>query len=647
MKKKNKQTLTILITLGILLVLIFAGVFKTPGVIISVSEIQVQPEGYLEGNHIKGSYVVITGVVKYSEDWQVLEFNNETMKENPSYWNGERVWVENDIKIQFKPQRPYFSRAMEYKSQMVTPKAYKNWGNKFTGQIGTDHSEETSPMYSQHWEFAESDWQLHVPIVLEVYVNGEKIATRTLDLLDITQMELGHSLNITTGRGTLLIESLGALLGGRYPPEWGNIIYFSDKYFYVDSTAIRQALDCPYPYPDGGGDGVLDSGYETSYAYYWYGGVYNKGGVWGVVDFNRYWVEDGTPCAFQQIMPASYIGIGNDAPGWWEEVTWSDYLYHPIGPVKFPEDKWQLPEEKRGCLSLIEFLEANGAIRPSKPSWMGSWDDMLVESGYMYLALPWASFAHEITVKIPSELCDAVVEIPKLSNIKIESFPDNLGDIATDKTVNLKLKQYGNVVSEGIVEIELLEPSTAYVAFNPSWFGTGPIEPDATKDFSIQIINLGSPKNVDCRGNITVKNTYGIVTDFKEFSFSLLERQGNYSILTVKVRDEEGLPVNGLQVIVTYEGKSKAGYTSEGFVTFDFQGATPTVTVSTEETDVYASASTVHQMHEGYNEVTLTVVEKGKEQPPPSWDWMFWVLLAGVIIIIAFIVYKKRRLLLA
>ena len=93
MKKQTRQLITILIAAGILLALIFSGAFRAPGVIISVSEVQVQPaEGsYLEGNHIKGAYIIITGAVQYSEDWQILEFNNETLKKHPADWNGEQI----------------------------------------------------------------------------------------------------------------------------------------------------------------------------------------------------------------------------------------------------------------------------------------------------------------------------------------------------------------------------------------------------------------------------------------------------------------------------------------------------------------------------------------------------------------------------
>ena len=648
MKKQTKQLVTILIAAGILLALIFSGAFQAPGVIISVSEVQVLPEGYLEGNHIKGSYIVITGVVQYSEDWQVLEFNNETLKENPAYWNGEQIWVKNEIKIQFKPQRPYFSRSMKYATQVVAPGAYKNWMNRFTMQHGKDTKVSVSALYSQHWEFATSNWQLHVPITLEVYANGEKIKTKTLDLLDLSQINLGHALNITTERGTIMIQSLGALQGGYYPPEWENIIYFSDKYFYLDSSAIRQALNCPYPWPDGGGDGVLDGDYKSTYAYYWYGGTYNYGS-WGIIDFNRYWDDDGSPFAFQY--PALGVAFGNEhAPGWEQESTSTDIILTPIRPVKFPEDKQQLPQGVRGYMCLTEFLEANGAQKPPLPGWMTSWNDMEVTltryhdrySGRMYLYLPWSCFSHMITVKIPTELADAVVEVPKLANIKIESFPDDLGEIAIDKTVTLKLKQYAGVTSDGIVEIELASPSNAYVAFDPSWFGTGPMEPNQTKSFNIRVINLGSPEKVECRGNITVRNSYGVKTDSKEFKFTLLPRQGNYSLLTVKVQDEDGNPVNGILVIVNYEGKSKQGYTSGGSVTFDFKGATPYVTVTNQETEVYTSDTKTCQMHEGYNEVTLTVRRKGTAQET-DWSWLFWILLAGIIIIIIFTLYKKRR----
>jgi len=249
-----------------------------------------------------------------------------------------------------------------------------------------------------------------------------------------------------------------------------------------------------------------------------------------------------------------------------------------------------------------------------------------------------------ITVTIPTELVDAVVEQPQLSNIKIENFPDNVGEIAIEKDVTLTLKQYADVVSDGIVEIDLVSPQTAFVAFQPDWFGTGALAPNETKNYNIRIINLGSPDKTEFTAQITVKNTAGVVTDTKTFTGVLLPRQGNFSILTVHVRDAETeQPVNGIQVVATYEGQSKTAYTSEGSVTFDFYGATPTVTVTVPETPEYQEAVATVQMHEGYNEVTIDLYRKGVE-PSADWSWILWlILIATVIFAFIFIIKRKRR----
>jgi len=653
MNRKQKQIINILIILGVLLGLVFTGgfqqrIFQAPGAIIAISKIEIKPEGYLEENKIRGGYLVITGAVQYSEDWQILKFDNETLKENPVYRDGKRVWVKNKIEIRFKPYQPYFRRDMVYKSSVVVPEAYKCWMNKFTLQAGESDEVKARPLYSEHWEFSTSDWRLFVPIQLNVLVNDQIIAVKDLNLLDIEQQSLGHSLDVSTSRGVIQIQSLGALQGGYYPPEWGNIIYFSDKYFYLDSSAIRQAIDSPYPWPYGGGDGVLDGDYKSTYAYYWYGGTYDFG-TWGVLDFNRYWTDSGRPYPFASPVIGTYLGIDDKAPGWVSRTDSLNLIYEPLPAPKFPEDKNDLlPEEKRGALSLTEFLERRGAQKPAMPSWLSSMKVALntfgqpeLNRGAMYLYLPWGSFSHLITVTIPTELVDAVVEVPKLANLKITDFPEDLGEIATEKTFTFKLKQLANVTSDGIVELTLLEPATTFMAFYPNWFGTGPMAPNEEKSFEVRVINLGSPKKMECSAKIEVKNTLGVVTDVKTFKFVLLPRQGKFSLLTVRVRTEEGLPVNGILVVVSYEGHTKEAYTSEGSVTFDFEGATPTVTISTRETEVYHSASTTYQMHEGFNEVTLTLSRKGAGSGI-DWGLIMWVLLAGIIIIIIFIVYKKR-----
>jgi hypothetical protein len=380
--------------------------------------------------------------------------------------------------------------------------------------------------------------------------------------------------------------------------------------------------------------------YESTFAYYWYGGKWDMSG--NIVEFNNYWKDDGGPCVFKSIG-----GIGTytvpDERGW-EDA--SDTLFirrKPVRPVLFPP-------AKENCYSLIGFLEhVTKAQKPLMPSWEPNANNVEFvktdeQNGFLRVYCPWGSFTPLIDVRISAELADTIIWEPQVANIKIQECPSDIGDVGERKTVSLTLRQDSTVASSGTVKISPVT-SGLYWDFEPQTFGTGTMNPGDTKTFTFDVVNLGQPANTKFWFNVSIFNSLGQLTDSKLVTGTLLERTPQGSTLLVRTIDKETrLDVNGIHVIVNYDTMSKEGWTSSGTVAFDFGGGTPTVTISTTETLVYKSATAIKQLSQGQNEVTLELERIGTPPPQDYWLWIvIGIIVAATAVAIALVWKAKKK----
>lgn len=618
-----------------------------PLTVLTASKIEIDPKGYVTDDTLKGTYWSIVLIPSWTEEVGAYEFNDDVVHSgnaNP-YWQGKNLTVKNEIIIRIKPLQPYYSRKLTLSSVQVVPSAYQNWLN-WLGQYGVD-KDKADALYSGHYTFAESDWTLHTPFYVELLVNGAKVDSETVDTVGAVE-----TVTLGTAPETVTISNLGKLSTGYSPPEWQDIIYFSNQYFYTYSDKIMDAMSNPYPAgaSSKSGDATMTLGtFEDTYAWYWYGGAWKPQGEVVEYVFDRYWKETGTPC------PISKWGVSNqiiwlnldrhrpdsgEVPGWYDpEGEAGVTRRRPLTPPKYPTEK---PSNREWALSLVEFLETRaGAKKPSMPSWLQG--DVVVEDGYMKLYLPYGSMNNVLQALISAEIADTVVWHPLLSNIKITDFPD-LGDVYENKKSSITVKQAGDLEAGGTIWFTY-KPSDLEIGVDPPTIGIQDLKPGESRTYWFTIKNLAVLEDTPFTVTAKVTNSLGATTDTKTAGGTAKARSSVTTNLVVYTLDAKTRsPIGGVTVSVSYDTLSKTGVTSAGAVTFDFGSSSPFVTVTTTETTTYKSASTTKQLSTGPNTVELLLYKHGDEPPPAWWEW-WWliaIIVAIVVVVVLVIVYKKH-----
>lgn len=656
----GKNELFVILMLAILLVSAVYYFHPWSLTLLSATTINIDQQGGLEGNKLVGTYWSLLMSVDFTDQVGMYTFDDaEAHKTGSSpYWQGKNMTLLNSVKLWIDPGQPYYERPMQLKSSQVTPKAYQNWQIVFTG-IGRDKWLGVDALYSGHWETITSDWILHTPFTVKVYVNDTLVGQQTIDTIgtvDTTTIGLGKEVDVSKSASEYLtITNLGALQTGYTFPIWPGVVWFNNQYFYLNSEAVQKAIHNPYPSGDGGTSdrwGVMPSGsYEDSYAWYWYGGQFSYP-IEGEVKYDAYWRDEGDP---KSINPAHtpvspILCIPFDQVGGWADGGGGTGILarvKPVRPVIF--DKSSLPSDKQQYMSLVEFLEKRvSAQKPLMPSWGPDANNIVFtktdeQNGFLRVYLPWNSFTRLIDVRISTELANTIVWQPQVSNIKIVDYLSDMGEIGERKTASITLRQDSTVPSSGVVEISPIT-SGLYWDFEPQTFGTGTMQPGETKPFTFDVVNLGQPTRTDFQFKIEVKNSLGQVTDSKTVVGTLLARTPQGSILLVRTIDAETkVPISGIHVIVNYDTLSKEGWTSGGQVAFDFGGGTPSVSISTAETLTYKSATTTKQLAQGQNAVTLELVRQGVTPNEIPWTWIIIGSLVAVMTVTIAYLYKKRK----
>lgn len=618
--------------------------------LISASSISINQQGGLDGNKLIGTYWSIVMAIDYTDQVGMYIFNDAEAHTTGSsfYWQGKNLTVQNSIKLWIDPQQPYYERPMQFKSVTVVPSARQNYLSAI-GQSGRDDAYIANGMTSGHWETITSDWILHTPFTIKVYVNDTLLGEKSIDEIGVVTTDtigLGKDLTIGSGSDYFTITKLGALGTGYTIPIWPDVIWFNNQYFYINSESVRAAISSPYPL----GGGAKSVGYlsadatftnwKESFAWYWYGYTNPVNSE----DYDGYWKDIGEPYPFRELGSAA----AKAAPGW--EEYGSDSLYKRLVPwsaltnvniPRFPSDA-----KPSGALSLVEFLEQRAlAKKPLMPSWEPNANNIqFVQgeglNGYLRIYLPWGSFVPLTVTRISSELANTIIWEPQVGDFKIIDWPSDIGEIGDRKTVSITVKQESTVASSGAIKIVPVT-SGLYWSFQPQTFGTGTMESGASKVFSFDVVNLGQPTRTDFKFSVQAYNSLGQLTDSKDVVGTLLPRTGGSTLLVRVIDKDTGFDVNGIHVIVNYDTLSKEGWTSGGVVSFDFQGGTPMVTISTGETAVYQSATVMKQIVAGPNSVTIELLKQGeKEEEIP---WMLIITITALIVVIVVVIFVASR----
>ncbi|MDH5690383.1 MAG: hypothetical protein OEY81_03005 [Candidatus Bathyarchaeota archaeon] len=605
--------------------------------IFSVSKIDIEPEGWLEGNALKGTFWSITLITDFTEGgyFTTYEFDDEEAhgsKADPN-WHGQNMTITNVIKVMVIPQQPYYSRKLTMSTSRVTPVAYQNyWSPILPFSSGRDKDVKADLLDSGHYVFAESDWTAHTPFNIKVRVNGEFFDDVVVDTVGATNVvTLGDAPN------TITLSKLGLIGTGYEAPVWQDIVWFNHQNFYLRENSVDKALTSPYPVGIEGAQGratLTSDQVRGTYAFYWYGQE-SGGDIW-----SDYWKDEGDPFPGTGVVGGTRY-LDRDRSGGWDYNDDSLYVrYAPVPPVLFPqqEDPYHQP-----YYCVTEYLEkVVGAKHPTMPSWLpNSADIVITENDEMRLYLPMGSMNALVNLRVSTEVADTFVWAPMVGNFKITDFND-FGDVYEQKFWSITVQQLEDlsVPVSGTIWFSV-EPSLQ-VAVNPPTLGVqlGYLE-QQTLDFSI--LNLGVQEDTAFSITATVKNSVGDTTDTKTIYGTAKKRSTTTTFLVVYLRDHtDKSPVSNIAVTVTYDSQSMTAVSTAGAVSFDFGSSVPFVTVTTQETLIYKGATDTKQLSPGSNSITIELYKHGDE-PDGGSLWPYIILGVVAACVVGFAAVQKRK----
>jgi len=601
------------IVLSAIVFLFFPNILK-PRSILAVSSIEVAAQGGEDSvtGEWTGSFWNILMITDMNDMVGAYKFDDSEAEKGEDMVDGKKLVPQSEILLKIFPEQPYYERPLERKAYMVYPKTYGKYQNKLglsSGQLRGNYVEELSVAT---YQWSEGYWTKHTPFRVEVYKNGALIGQENINTVGGTETITIR--NPSDSSEWLSIKNLGAIDTGRYgePDYGGNIVLFSKDEVYRYSDDLLNAIKY---------DNVeRDNAYQNpqSYNQYWFGG-----------DF---WSDDSPE-------PPSSEGSVNtkNYPGWYRNDDTLHYRWYPIAGSIFETNTDTTPQGR----SLISYLDWRGFSTVDLDVWHQG-VEIIDDNVRVYM--PHNSMSSLITVQISTEFADTIVYMPPVANLEIIEI-GNLEDaeIGDRRSAYVRVKQLSTVESTGALWLEI-EPSGMTV--NPSRLGVN-LKPNRVGVYDFEVINSGLDKKTKFTLTVTAENELGEVTDEKSVSFYGLPKGVGASRLTVYTIDHETRePVGGIPVTVIYDSTSDTDYTDEGSVTFDLEGVTGKVTVSSSATQTYRAATTTKEVSEGLNEVTLELYKHGEAEEEEGFpDWVLWLTLGCVVavIVVAVVVYAHRR----
>lgn len=641
------KALLVFITLLLVASAVVAFIYIAPNLqqnsLILAQPINIDFSGSQVGNKITKSFWSVVLTASYSDQVSFYQLNAGTT----GTWNGQNVTVQNNVKIMVDPSQPYYERSIETYSPVVTPIARRNWISAAFSN-GRDQSPYVNSLTFQGFRTTSSDWILHTPYTVTVYVNGSKVGEQVIDAVGVvnqgTNIALGKEVKVGDLTNYVMLENLGSLQGSAFPPYWTSLVGWSNQYMYLNSPTVQKAINSPYPTGNGGsatrGNLGARTNYEGTYAWYWFGDERN-----GIV-YNSYWTDDGSACPiYDNGVTASFA----TAPGW--KLDPNPPLGYsrvdPVAPVLYPSGLTQ-EQRNNGVLSLTQFLE--GTVRAQKidgslmPSWEKDTNKVLIlpSLGQMRIYLPYNYYNPLLNIRISSDIANTVVWEPPVSNIKIANAPSDLGHIADKQTVSVTLRQDSTQASGGYVKIEEVT-NGASLGFEPQSWGTGTMQPNEQKTFTFDVHNLMTAATTPFSFKLNVYNNLNELKDSRTITGILDPKVGSGSQLYVTAKDiSTTLDVVGIHFVASWDQTNqKDGYTP---TTIDFNGATPYVTIYSDANDYYEEGSATIQMQAGLNRVELQLAPKDYVPPPEiNWWWVVIGIFVAVLLIVAVAARSKKR----
>jgi len=601
-------------------VLMFFPNLLRPQSLMSVSRVTIDPQGYESSTtgEWRGSFWMINMITDFDDqiagfhlaanEGEPAETYAETITGGKTYAeaytvDGNLLVPTADVMVHVTPQQPYYERPLEIQQGYYIEKTYATKTDYAYTNRRKDPSNYIERQEFIHYNFGSGSWVLHTPFKVDLYKDGDLIASQTIDTVGGTGVYRIPS----TGEEFINILDLGKINTGYGEPQWDDVLYFSDNHIFVRSPTADNILryDSGVDY-DGstGNPGYLPS-YLNSFSTYWFG--------------TCRWYDDSSPAAFKS--PGLSIVNDGDFRGWDRTGT---YTVSPVAPDVFGD--------------VIPYLQSRGIQKVSMPTGFKYLEKVdRVEDGenknYLRVFMDYEAYSSLITIKISTELADTIVWQPQVGGFEITSFPD-FGDIADSRFNTLTVKCIGGA---GTATVRFYkEPNDLPLAITPT-MGTPRLETGESYTLDFDVLNLGTPESRD--GSITAKvsNSLGEVTDTATATLTLLKKTGASTIVHVTT-EYEGEPVSDLAVTILYAGDSQTkttGLDGLGVATFNLgTSADVTVTANFGGNSVYRAATETQKVSGG-SESTITLkLYKVDEAVPEEFDWLFWLAMSLIVLAI-------------
>lgn len=612
--------------------------------VLSISSINVDPQGYAVGQEWTGSFWnMLVSVQANDAVAGVILPKDQT---GTVTVNGIQTALKTQAKIEIRidPGQPYLIRNLVEKTVMVTPDTGRTWAsNPFRYPCGESFTEaKANALWLNYYGWSEPSWRIYTPFTVTIYKDGVQVGSSTLNTIGKGEVQ-----TINTGEGSLRIENLG-ILGGNYlaPNTPAQLCLFKGYPNMYDLAQVSNLIsyDQGATYDIASTVKVIRPGCNA-YSTYWYG--------------TTRWITPDNPAAFHGANEALDV---NSYGGWKDASDFLTYRRDPIAPVIGSSDKSSLPTEKRNFMSLTEYIQSKGVANLAG-MFQGTYDSesLVTDSNgitAMKLAIPWGAYGTPmVSIRVPTELADTWVDRPPVSNVQPTGHWEATGtkyvDISGSQRLYVDLKQSSTVLSSTNVRISCGNSKVGLYPLEQ----TVSLNPQETRSIIFTATNLGVetqvtnvPIKIECFEMYTGTKT-GEDTVYATLLSTLSHDTTTLSILAV----EKGTttPIVGLQLEALYGTEQKQGFTAAtpmpGQITFTLDmagggGYTGQVAIQSVETPKYLAAYQTVTVQPGVNSVTLEVEVKG--QTYPTFDW--WIIAVAAIVIVfiavvASVAYKKRK----
>jgi len=607
--------------------------------VFSVSQITLQAQGYEDPNthEWKGSYWVIGLVTDTLEHYEGITytFDDDEAKSLGANKIGDKTLIVNsELKITIIPMKPYYERSLQYVTYTVYPKTYGTWMNKASGggmlgKLGEEHS--IPELKVTVMQFTDESWKLYTPFKVQLYKNGVLKDEQVVNTLGGTET---ITLTGDSPEEIVKIQNLGKLGTGLGEPAFGDLIIFDEAHiFKVEGNIINEIQYDKDPY---------------SFSNYWFGGGehYYAVATYGSGPVMRW--PDGTPAHYWKWGSINEPIENYMFPGVYRQDTITDYWMLPYPADIFKDKPKDVPVKgSPSGYSLVNYL-ANR--RGHQLYTLQDFDEynqgVEILDNKMRIYLPLSSFNNLVTVWISTEAADAIVYQPVPSKGVITSIEWlGTGDISDKDVAKVTVKQESQDGGRVTVTVSGMEgyPMSVSPTTDSALLDYG-----ESHTFFFTVKNLGTGTVQSGTLTFTVTNDLGEQTDQKSLGFKLEPQIGEKTILTVNLYDEDGVKPSGITVTVNYGVDSKSGVSSGGYVTFNLGTYEGSVSVATQETEVYKAATASATVQAGQNTIFIKLEKKAGKitllDLISEWLERNYMPVAAILIVLlcAIIIARKR-----